>query len=117
MEDLTHSLYPLTEGDNLPKALLPIANTPILHFPLEWCSKAGFKGFFSARSRLIVDVTVVCHTEALDRIAAYTATLSFEMQIRVEAPSSVEDNLASADVLRLLADSIKVTPSPSKTLR
>jgi hypothetical protein len=41
---LTRSLYPLTEEDNLPKALLPIANTPLLYYPLEWCSKAGFRG-------------------------------------------------------------------------
>ena len=40
---LMDSLYPLTEEDNLPKALLPIANTPLLYFPLEWCRKAGFQ--------------------------------------------------------------------------
>ena len=54
-------------------------------------------------------VTVVCHTEALERISAYTATLSFnKMMIRVDAPSSVEDNIGSADVLRLLAKKIIV---------
>ena len=33
-------LYPFTE--DLPKALLPIANKPMLHYPLEWAEKAGF---------------------------------------------------------------------------
>lgn len=56
---------------------------------------------------------MICHTEALERIAAYVATLTFEMTINVEAPSSVEDNLGSADVLGLLADTIKVSPQLS----
>jgi hypothetical protein len=38
------SLYPLTEDNNLPKALLPVADTPLLQYPLEWCQKAGFVG-------------------------------------------------------------------------
>ena len=41
---LIDSLYPLTEEDNLPKALLPMANTPLLYIPLVWCKKAGFAG-------------------------------------------------------------------------
>jgi len=40
------SLYPLTEEDNLPKALLPVANTPLINYPIEWCAKAGFSGIF-----------------------------------------------------------------------
>ena len=40
------SLYPLTEEDNLPKALLPVANTPLIYFPIQWCTKAGFSGIF-----------------------------------------------------------------------
>ena len=53
-------------------------------------------------------VTVVCHTETLERVSAYTASLSFHMTIQVEAPSSVEDNLGSAEVLGLLSHSITV---------
>ena len=56
-------------------------------------------------------VTVVCHTEALEQISAYIATLSFNtMVVRVDAPSSVKDNIGSADVLRLLGDRITVSP-------
>ena len=58
-------------------------------------------------------VTVVCHTETLERISAYTTSLSFHMTIQVEAPSSVEDNLGSAEVLGLLSDSITVCLSKS----
>jgi hypothetical protein len=38
------SLYPLTEDNDLPKALLPVADRPLLQSPLEWCRKAGFAG-------------------------------------------------------------------------
>jgi translation initiation factor eIF-2B subunit gamma len=37
------SLYPFTGAEDLPKALLPIANKPMLHYPLEWCEDAGFR--------------------------------------------------------------------------
>lgn len=39
------SLHPFTgaEPGDLPKALLPVANKPMLHYPLEWCEKAGFE--------------------------------------------------------------------------
>lgn len=53
-------------------------------------------------------VTVVCHTETVERITAYTASLSLDMTIQVQAPSSVEDNLGSADVLRLFSKHITV---------
>lgn len=51
----------------------------------------------------------MCHTEALDRISSYTASLSLSMQIDVQAPSSVKDNLGSAEVLRVLANKISVS--------
>ena len=53
-------------------------------------------------------MTVVCHTEVLEQIVAYTKSLPFEMRIQVKAPSSVDDNLGSADVLRLLSEMITV---------
>ncbi|KAL7267943.1 Translation initiation factor eIF-2B subunit gamma [Rhizina undulata] len=57
-----NSLYPftLTGAEDIPKALLPIANKPMLDYPLEWCEKAG-----------------------------------------VKSPSSLEENLGTADVLRV----------------
>jgi hypothetical protein len=69
----------------------------------SWLSK-----FVSDYSWLMEGVTVVCHTEAKDKIASYTASLSLDMAIQVQAPSSVEDNLGSADVLRLLSKHITV---------
>jgi len=102
-------LYPLTEEDNLPKALLPIANTPLIYFPLEWCQKAGFRGLFLRQfGANDEDVTVVCHTESLEQIKAYISSLSLSMEIKLEAPSSLEDNMGSADVIGLLKDLVTV---------
>jgi hypothetical protein len=57
---------------------------------------------------LIGDVTVVCHSETLAKISAYTSSLSLGMDIKVEGPSSVEDNMGSADILGLLSENITV---------
>jgi len=65
---------------------------------------------------LMGDVTVVCHTEALEKISASVSSLSINIQVEVIAKSSVEDNLGSAEVLNLLKDTITVTPPPLKLL-
>jgi len=39
-----HRIYPLTEENSLPKALLPIANKPLLYYQLKWLVKAGIQG-------------------------------------------------------------------------
>jgi hypothetical protein len=57
---------------------------------------------------LIEDVTIVCHTEALEQISAYTSSLPLNITVKVIAPSSVEDNLGSAEVLNLLKDTVTV---------
>jgi len=54
------------------------------------------------------DVTVVCHKESLEQIKSYTSTLSLDLEIKVEAPSSLEDNMGSADVMGMLKDSVTV---------
>jgi hypothetical protein len=105
------SLYPLTE-EGFSKALLPVANTPLIYFPLEWCSKAGFESCPWLRGCLLIEgVTVLCHKEAVEQISTYTSSLTFNMQIYVEGPSSVEDDLSTADILSLINDTITV-PTP-----
>ena len=37
------SLYPLTSGGGLVKALLPVANRPLLSYPLKTLSSAGLR--------------------------------------------------------------------------
>lgn len=41
---MVHRLYPISEEDNLPKALLPVGNKPIISYTLEWLEKAGIYG-------------------------------------------------------------------------
>ncbi|ORZ03016.1 nucleotide-diphospho-sugar transferase [Syncephalastrum racemosum] len=40
----SNRLYPISEEDNLPKALLPVANKPIIAYTLDWLEKAGIHG-------------------------------------------------------------------------
>jgi translation initiation factor eIF-2B subunit gamma len=41
-----YRLYPLTEDNNVPKALLPIANKPMLHYVLDWLERASITGIY-----------------------------------------------------------------------
>lgn len=40
-------LYPISEEDNLPKALLPVGNKPVISYTLEWLEKAGIHGNYN----------------------------------------------------------------------
>jgi translation initiation factor eIF-2B subunit gamma len=40
-------LYPISEDDNLPKALLPVGNRPMIAYTLDWLEKAGIYGNIS----------------------------------------------------------------------
>lgn len=39
-----YSLYPISDEENMPKALLPVANKPIISYTLDWLEKAGIHG-------------------------------------------------------------------------
>lgn len=41
-------MYPITEESNLPKALLPIANKPMIYYSLQWLEKSNITGNVSA---------------------------------------------------------------------
>ncbi|EEB06616.2 translation initiation factor eIF2B gamma subunit [Schizosaccharomyces japonicus yFS275] len=92
-----NSLYPLTGDDVLPKALLPIGNKPMLHYPLQWLEVAGFSS-----------VILVCMEEAQAHINAWLRSgYEGHLRIHVEAPSCANDSLGTADVLRSIAHLIK----------
>lgn len=44
----TDRLYPISEEDNMPKALLPVGNKPVISYTLEWLEKAGIHGKYSS---------------------------------------------------------------------
>lgn len=43
----SNRLYPLTEEENLPKSLLPVANRPLISYTLDWLEKAGITGMYA----------------------------------------------------------------------
>nr|CAG8523558.1 7906_t:CDS:2 [Entrophospora candida] len=53
-------LYPLTEDNNVPKALLPIANKPMLYYVLDWLERAG-----------IFDVIIITESNGEYKIGQY----------------------------------------------
>ena len=93
---LLERLYPLTE--NLPKALLPVGNKPILAYSLEWLEKARIK-----------DIIILTYPKWRERIASYLSKVyefSGENNVKV---LDVPDNCGSADALRSIKGNIKVT--------
>jgi len=87
-------LYLFTGAEDLPKALLPIANKPMLHYPLEWCEKAGFDS--------ILVLTLKEHHAAIQSYIRSHRTFKVQgLYIQAEEASSINDNLGTADVLRI----------------
>ncbi|KAJ3218191.1 hypothetical protein HDU67_006453 [Dinochytrium kinnereticum] len=92
-------MFPLAEEENLPKALLPVANKPMIHYQLQWLEDAR-----------INDIIIVCHDTAYKNISnfahnVYEKTNDASKIELVKVKS--EDDLGSADVLRQLANRIK----------
>ncbi|KAG4302483.1 hypothetical protein PCK1_001319, partial [Pneumocystis canis] len=69
-------LYPLTEANNLPKALLPISNKPMIWYVLKWCEEAGFSS-----------IMVVCQIEVESRLSSYLKNVyDGHIKIQIYAP-------------------------------
>ena len=91
------SLYPLTEPENVPKALLPIANKPMISYPLTWLEQAG-----------ITTVIIVCQEEAESKISHWVKNgWKGSGRPSVVAVSSEDEAVGSADALRDIKDKIK----------
>ncbi|KAG4095298.1 nucleotide-diphospho-sugar transferase [Neocallimastix lanati (nom. inval.)] len=92
-------MYPLTEENSLPKALLPIANKPLLYYQLKWLVKAG-----------IQDVIVTCHKDIAQKINVYLNTIyDVFNEIKVEVVA-INDYVGTADALRYLKEKDKLKP-------
>jgi len=90
-------MYPLTEENSLPKALLPIANKPLLYYQLQWLVKAG-----------IQDVIVTCHKDIAQKINVYLNTVyDVFNEIKVEVVA-INDYVGTADALRYLKEKDKL---------
>ncbi|KAK3808739.1 MAG: nucleotide-diphospho-sugar transferase [Benniella sp.] len=89
-----NGLYPLTEESNMPKALLPVGNQPMISYQLAWLEDSG-----------VTDVIVVSLTSGskklghyLDRV--YEGPLHITMEV-------VDDNTGTASAIALIKDKIK----------
>ncbi|EPX75310.1 translation initiation factor eIF2B gamma subunit [Schizosaccharomyces octosporus yFS286] len=92
-----NSLYPLTGNDSLPKALLPVGNKPMLHYPLYWLEAAGFSS-----------VIIICMEEAEAHISSWLRSgYDGHLRVHVEAPTVMDDSMGSADALRAVSHLIK----------
>ena len=90
-------LYPLTEDENLPKALLPVANKTMIYYQLQWLENAGIR-----------DIMVVCSREVAHRITNYINKVyeeASETEISIEV---LDEYVGTVDALRALKDKIKV---------
>ncbi|KAI8057777.1 nucleotide-diphospho-sugar transferase [Syncephalis plumigaleata] len=84
----------LTEEENLPKALLPVANRPMIAHVIAWVQRCG-----------IHDITVITPNIAVPRVS-HTVRTVVEDATSVDIISS-DDCQGSADALRLVRDRIK----------
>ncbi|KAL9537454.1 hypothetical protein MBANPS3_011762 [Mucor bainieri] len=90
----SNRLYPISEEDNMPKALLPVGNKPVISYTLEWLEKAG-----------IHDIIVVIQAigSAPQKLSAYLRTYTGNVHCQVV---SVDEDDETADALRAIKDKI-----------
>ncbi|RHZ81079.1 hypothetical protein Glove_123g40 [Diversispora epigaea] len=89
-----HKLYPLTEENNVPKALLPVANKPMIHYVLNWLEKAG-----------IIDVNIISELSGEHKIGHYLKNV-YEGKLKPNL-EVIKEDVGTADALRLIKDKIK----------
>ncbi|CAZ86116.1 unnamed protein product [Tuber melanosporum] len=65
----------------------------MLHYPIEWCDRAGFD--------TILILTLTEHQPAIQSYLRSHRAQKSSVEIRVESPSSLNDNLGTADVIRI----------------
>ncbi|KAJ2510285.1 Translation initiation factor eIF-2B subunit gamma [Coemansia sp. RSA 1939] len=87
------NMYPLTERQSMPKALLPIANKPMLWYVLQWLEQGG-----------ILDIKVVTTREAESDILNYIEVYKGISNVTVRC---INEAHGTADALRQLAPQIK----------
>lgn len=79
--------------DENPKALLPIANRPMVWYPLDFCYRAG-----------ITDITLICPPAAAEAIKTALKTNPFLTSLSapaVLAPKDLDQTTGTAAILRL----------------
>ncbi|KAF1998339.1 eukaryotic translation initiation factor-like protein subunit eIF2B-gamma [Amniculicola lignicola CBS 123094] len=80
---------------DIPKALLPIANRPMVWYPLEWCYRMG-----------VTDITIITPPESLDAIEAAMSQNPHLTSLPaprpdILAPKDLTHETATAEIFRL----------------
>ncbi|KAF8929587.1 nucleotide-diphospho-sugar transferase [Dissophora ornata] len=89
-----NGLYPLTEENNMPKALLPVVNQPMISYQLAWLEDSG-----------VSDVIVVSLNSGSKKLGHYLDRV-YEGQLHINL-EVVDDNTGTADALALIKDKIQ----------
>ncbi|KAI7907889.1 nucleotide-diphospho-sugar transferase [Cokeromyces recurvatus] len=90
----SNRLYPISEEDNLPKALLPVGNKPVISYTLEWLEKAGVNDII---------VVIQATSNSPQKLSAYLRTYPGNVHCQVV---SVDEDDETADALRAIKDKI-----------
>ncbi|KAI1506709.1 hypothetical protein F5X99DRAFT_404066 [Biscogniauxia marginata] len=82
--------------DENPKALLPVANRPMVWYPIDFCYRTG-----------ITDITLICPPSAAEAITTALNTNPFLTSLPhprpgLVAPRDLDQNTGTAEILRLL---------------
>ncbi|KAJ1997672.1 Translation initiation factor eIF-2B subunit gamma, partial [Coemansia thaxteri] len=88
-----NDMYPLTDRENMPKALLPIANKPMLWYVLQWLEQGGVR-----------DIKIITSFDWEVEISNYVDLYKGISNITVKG---LDDVSSSADALRLIAPQLK----------
>jgi translation initiation factor eIF-2B subunit gamma len=94
--ELLIRLYPLTHEAATVKGLLPLANKPMIYYPLQWLEKGPFN-----------EVIIAAYPESKPKISHYVHEV-YESQMKIQVVE-VPEGSGSADALRAIKAFIKVS--------
>ncbi len=69
-----HGLDPLIDEDTAPKCLLPVANKPLLYYPVTWLQQSGVSGTRDSYLRhfiFLIDIILVAHHSLHSRLTQF----------------------------------------------
>ena len=97
-------MYPMVDGT--PKALIPIANQPMISHVLQWLEEGG-----------ISEILVVVPSEVESKVANYLTKVYEVSASNIRVEWSVVDAYGTAEALRIVRDKIKVCDRRVKCTR
>ncbi|RUP49264.1 nucleotide-diphospho-sugar transferase [Jimgerdemannia flammicorona] len=117
-------LYPLVDEDTAPKALLPVANKPLISYTLEWLDRSGVTGIVQIKrhhaatypsgqghpltrqlspSQPDVIILTQTHNNAFQKLSAHVRNYSGPLHLRLV---TLDEDVGTADALRIIKDKI-----------